>query len=408
MPFTGEIRRAEPHDLLALAQISSLCFEYPFEGETDPQKYYESATAEIEHAKDKASAHLLDKYVAIYDGQVIAGLCALPYDVEFDGRQAHMCGIGGVCTLPPYRSHGAIREIMTQMLRDEYSKGTEFSYLYPFSQFFYEKFGYTQSEPRVQITLPLNHVVQYDDQGSFSLFKSEDDLPDYRKAYECMTGYNMMVRRERCDYAKVLSAEPFVKNTYAYLYRDERGVPRGYFVFRKVIEDERHVMDVSELVYDCFGTLCAMISFAASFRGSYDTIRFFAPAGQHLEKICKDQAASKFSRVVQSNGMVRIVHIENALHKARFLGSGEVCLRISDSVFGDRTIGLRYKDGSLNDFGGTSLKPDTEMSIHSFSALLIGRHSIHDLETLPDVSCYSPEALKGVFYKKKIYINNYF
>lgn len=407
MSFTGEIRRAEPHDLMALAQISSLCFEYPFEGETDPQKYYESATADIEHAKNKAAAHLLDKYVAQFDGQVIAGLCALPYNVEFDGSQASMCGIGGVCTLPPYRRHGAIREIMTQTLHDEYDKGTEFSYLYPFSQGFYEKFGYTQSEPCVQVTLSLDHAVQYDHQGSFSLYRNDADLQEFSEAYERMTGYNMMIRRERCDYDKVIQAEPFTNNTYAYLYRDN-GVPRGYFVFRKAIEGERHVMDVSEIVYDCFDTLSAIISFATSFRGSYDTIRFFAPAGQHLEKLCKDQAVGRFSRVLLANGMVRVVHVENALRKARFLGSGEAYLRIFDSVLSDHTIGFRYTDGMLADLGRTSHEPDAEMSIHSFSALLTGRHNIQDLAFIPDVHCANAEALKQVFYKKSIYINNYF
>jgi len=184
MPFAGTIKRPEPHDYLAFAQLCSLCFEYPFVGKSDPQAYYDEMVASADTALVKSGVYYDAKYIAEYDGRVIGGMCALPYEVEFDGNTARMCGIGGVCTLPSYRRMGSIRAISLQMLRDEYEKGTEFSFLYPFSQAYYDKFGYAQSEPAMRWTFSLKYIAAHKtgttQDGSFSLYQGEQLLRGIR------------------------------------------------------------------------------------------------------------------------------------------------------------------------------------------------------------------------------------
>jgi predicted acetyltransferase len=406
------IRRPEPHEHIEYDKISAVCFESEFKGKTDPIEFYNELVAESETSLTKSGVYYNDKYIAEYNGQIVGGLCAMPYEFEFDGNTVRMCGVGGVCTLPPYRRLGSIRAIHLQMLRDEYEKGTEFSYLYPFSQAYYEKFGYVQSEPRVQWTFSLKYIAankaDKEPDGSFSLYWNDDDDPSgFYEAYARMTGLNTMVKRERCDFRKLFHADPYKRGIkYAYLYRDANGAARGYYIFSKTKEN---VMDVSEMIYDSPETLRAILKFAASFSADYSLIRFYAPACHNLESMTTDLCAGECARKIDVNGMLRVVHTENALRLARYKGSGEAVIRVVDAFLSrDETIAVRWKDGRFADLSPANRAPDAVMDIGSFSAAIIGRYNINDFKYVKNVEILSPEPLSGIFFKKDIYIANFF
>jgi len=224
-----------------------------------------------------------------------------------------------------------------------------------------------------------------------------------------MTGLNMMIRRERCDFRKLLQANPFTGNDFAYLYRDGNGVPRGYFIFHKTKEAFGSLMDVTEIIYDSPDTLRSILLFAAGFNANYSVIRFFAPVSHNLESIISDMESEECMREVHTNGMVRVVHLENALRLARYKGHGEAVLRVIDAPLGrDETITVCWKDGRFADMSATNRAPDAVMDIGSFSAALLGRHDVEDFGFLNNIEVYNPERLRGMFYKKGIYIANYF
>jgi predicted acetyltransferase len=414
MPFTGNVRRPEPHDYLAYEQICTVCFEYPFAGKADPKKFYNEMIVKADKALMKSEVHYDSKYIAEYDGRVIGGMCAMPYEVEFDGNTARMCGIGGVCTLPPYRRMGSIRATTLQMMRDEYEKGTEFSYLYPFSQSYYEKFGYTQSEPQVRWTFSLKHIAAHKQgaaqDGSVTLYQGETDDPSgFFEAYARMTGINMMVKRERCDFRKLLLANPFTTNDFAFLYRDGDGVPRGYLIFHKTKEAVGSVLDVTEMIYDSPDTLRSLLLFVAGYNTDYHFIRFFAPTCHNLESMITDMATGGCIREIHTNGMLRVIHTENALRLAKYKGNGEAVLRVADPFLGsDAAFAVRWKNGRFADMSSTSRAPDAVMDIGSFSAALMGRYSVDDFSFVKNMDVSKPDPLQGIFFKKGIHITNYF
>jgi len=411
MAFQGTTRRMNPLDLLAYRKVSSVCFEYPFAYEGDAQAFYDENKASSAESFEKSMKHLHHKYVAEYDGQIVAGLADYPYQINFDGQTQRMSGIGGVCSHPSYRRLGAVRALFRHMLADAQADGTEWSVLYPFSQTYYEKFGYALSEPAQEWSFSLRHVAPLsNDSYSFSLHEGgTEGLEDFAAAYARMTGSNMMVQRETCDFSKVIYANPYKKNDFAYLCRDADGVPRGYAIWHKETEAGALIMQMTELVFDGMPALRAILRFAATFTSHYDILRFEAPSHLNLEALCTDFATGQVHRRLRTHSMMRVVHTENALRGAALQGSGEAVLHIDDpGLTRQHNLALRWRDGQLTDIGNTGLAPDAELAVGTFSALLLGRYNASDFPYLNGAAFARPDKLTGLFYKKAIDLKNSF
>jgi len=412
MAFTGTTRRMEPLDLLAYHRVSSASFEYEFKYDKSAQAYYDEAKAKAETADEISEHYFTDKYVAEYDGKVIAGMAPYPFKVMFDGNIQRMAGIGGVCSLPTTRRLGAVRALFMHMLKDERDKGTEWSVLFPFSQSYYEKFGYALNESVAEWSFDLQYIAVAADMGhTFTMHEGGlDGIDGFVKAYENAPQYNMMIQREMCSHNQAVRANPYSTNTFAYLCRDKDGTPRGYAIWHKEKENNKNIMAISELVFDNTETLRAIMRFASSFTADYDRVRFTAPIHLNMEFLCKDitHAHGDMQRKVNHVGMVRVVNLENALRGAKLLGSGSVSLRVDDPVFGSSNLGVTWKDGALTDLGETSLVPDAILGVGAFSQLLLGRFDADNFPYIADADIVNPEKLAGLFYKKKIHMKNTF
>ena len=413
MAFNGTIRRVQPLDLLTYRRASAVAYEYSFTYGKDAQTFYDEAMEEAKAAHDISVRYPMHKYIAEMDGKFIAGMCPYPYVVAMDGGDARMAGIAGVLTLPTYRRHGAVRALFRQMMLDEREAGTEWSVLYPFSQAYYEKFGYALSEPNAEWSFSIKHLRPSADAGhNFTLHEGGADIEGFITAYERQPMYNMMVKRELCSYSKIIYANPVDTNNYAYLCRDAAGEPRGYAVWHKEWENGLAVMQMTELVFDTVETLRAIMRFAATFASNYARVCFDAPFGLNLEALCTDfkpVAGGDLRCKVNPCNMARVVNIENAVKLAKPRGMGEAAVRVHDPLLGEtRTLGLRWKDGTWLDIGETALEPDAEMGIGAFSQLLLGRFDAVDFPYVADASFTNADKLNGIFYRKRIHIKNSF
>jgi predicted acetyltransferase len=71
-----------------------------------------------------------------------------------------MSGIGDVASYPETRGSGGIRNIFSAIFNDLHENGTELSYLAPFSQPFYRKFGYETVFDSEEIRIPKAVITQ--------------------------------------------------------------------------------------------------------------------------------------------------------------------------------------------------------------------------------------------------------
>ena len=87
--------------------------------------------------------------VAEEDGQVLAGVAALPMQQNVRGVVHDMAGVASVAAHPSARRRGFVRELLQRLMRQMRDQGCGVSALYPFRPSFYGRFGYV-GVPRVR------------------------------------------------------------------------------------------------------------------------------------------------------------------------------------------------------------------------------------------------------------------
>lgn len=417
------VRKIKEAELLETHRISALSFHWSLNDQGKSREEY--AKMVRENPQSKADASVTDTWAAFTDeNDMMSSICVLPYQVVFDGHQAAMAGIGGVCTYPQHRRKGAVKAIFSRFLTELYEKKVPFSYLYPFSEQFYGNFGYQRSCASILWDFDLKTIPDMKWQGSFHLHKPGESFEDFKAAYcSFASKWNMMVARDDLDWSTVKNADPFKGESNAFLYRNEDGKPAGYFVFEKKTGDKgRRIIDCKELTFDSFAALKALMAFFKTFSADYEGVSIQLPFSLNLGHFCQDYPQSDTTRQVRMNGMARAVHAEQVLRLAGYQGSGSLSLYLHDDFLpaNNGYYSITFEDGKTKEiaftpqpsspFGKTGEQNmDIEMTINVFSAAVLGNYNPADFEYMEGVKVYAnQETVNRVFYTKPCWINNYF
>ncbi len=417
------VRKIREAELLESHRISALSFHWSLDAQGKSPVEYSKAVRENPHSK--ADASVTDTWAAFTDdNEMMSSVCVLPYKVSFDGHEAAMAGIGGVCTYPQYRRKGAVKAIFSHFLTELYEKRVPFSYLYPFSEQFYGSFGYHRSCASILWDFDLKTIPDLKWPGTFSLYRPGESFEDFKTAYQAFQSkWNMMVVRDDLDWNAVKNADPFKGERHAFLYFDEKGKPTGYIVFEKRTGDkDRRILGCNEVVFDSFSTLKALMAFAKTFAADYEGISFSMPSTLDLGYFCADYPQSDTTRQVNMNGMARAVHAEEVLRLAKYAGSGSLALYLHDDFLpknnglyniifeNDKAKEIVFTPLPLSPFGKTIMQSvDIEMTANVFSAAILGNYKAADFEYMDGVKVYTDQkTVDRVFYAKPCWINNYF
>lgn len=407
-----QIRKLHPHEIMEYINISSVCFEYPFDSENHTgDSYYQHLLAKREQAMDPINYHLENcLYGAFSDEHLLtSGIAFIPYMAQFDSHIVKLSGVGGVVTLPAFRRGGAIRAIFQKALNDLYQTGTVLSYLYPFSQSYYEKFGYALANPSLQLKLNLRYIKKSDG-GRLCMYRGGDDIAAFETAYHKMVR-NLMLLREPFQFCRVKNANPFKTNTFAFLYYDEKDSPCGYMVFtKKEAEGERN-LNVIECVFDSPVTLGRMISFLSTYASDYSYAYLSLPLDINPEDYVTDMVQSGSKRELQLNGMLRVLNVHKALAVATYKGSGEIRIKVSDMMIPENNgiFHVVFDNGSAIKVNRQDEDCfDIAMPIGLFSSSLLGRYEADSLKWNDEVTIHNSTMLHCVFYKKHQFICDYF
>ncbi len=417
------VRKVEASELLEAYRISALSFHWSLDLQGKTPEEFARGVRENPHSKfDSPATSIFAAFQE--DGEMMSGMGVLPYRVYFDGREVPMAGIGSVCTYPQHRRKGAVRAVFEKALGGLYEKKVPFSYLYPFSEQFYAKFGYCRSSQSTRWDFDLRAIPDASIPGVFSLHRPGEEIGGFQAAYQAFAPkLNMMVARDEMDWDAVKNADPFKGESHAFLYRDQMGTPAGYFVFEKETGDRgRRIMSCKEMAFDGFPTLKAIMAFCKTFSADYDGVSFKMPSSLNLDHFCVDYPQSGTTRRLLTNGMARAVHVAEVLKSAAYKGSGSLALFVHDGFLpaNNGLYRIVFENGEAKqvDFSPQPLIPfgtakeqgaDAEMSVNVFSAAILGNCGIEDFAYMDGVKLYAdPGAADRVFYKKPCWINNYF
>lgn len=406
------VRKIKPEEIKRTDELFSIAFEFPYDNDKSAAEVYEETIA---HPQTRGSFYWQERFAAFEDDNetMMSYFVAKPYPVNFDGSTFTMTGIGGVATLPQYRRCGGIRKCFEAALPDMYQRDVAFSYLYPFSTAYYRKFGYELCCEKIRYCLKLDMLPAFEANGGCYLIgPNTDALNDVKQVYAgWQRKYNMMIVNEDFEYAWVKKCNPCKDQSFTYVYKDPAGRPKGYITFSKVDEPTGRNLQCSRLVYTDTEGFKGLMNLVRSLSSDHVYITFELPSDQFITPLLPEWSMGAGSKAVSLCGMVRVVNVKKVLEHAAYLGSGTLTVSVNDRYIeeNNRTFSVVFTENRAEEVTVTDKAADISMDIHDFSRLITGVCHTEEIAFLEDVKITgNMENIKKVFYKKPIFISEYF
>ena len=380
-------------------------FSIAFEMKMDQKALSEERLSRIKSFPMNREEKYWSERWAAFDesGAMLGFLTGFPATVRFDGNRVGCTCIGGVSSLPQFRGRGAIAGCFQKHLADSYRAGHVISYLYPFSTHFYRKFGYEVCVETVNWTLDVAAVPSFQKTaGEAVLNEGNAEISSIRKVYDdFMSDYNLSFVREDCDWSKAVSQAPAVEGRFTYVWKNENGIPKGVMTFRKEYDPVTRLstMCCEEFYFSDTQGLCGLLGHISSYRSHFQKLKIPLPKDIALERVLPEVSGS-CRRELDFTGMGRIINAERAFWLARYQGSGEITIKLTDPCVAqnNRSFKVTFSDGQCVavEQSGTSIH---ELDIAAFSRLVLGACGTDEIKD---------DQLKKIFYPKKAYIRDFF
>lgn len=398
-------------------------FSVAFEMKSNITESAEEVAARLRDRPEGRMQHYFrEKWAAFEDDNqtMMAFIGATPYQVQFDGHLCTMTGIGGVSSLAQYRRHGAVRQCFNQCLRDSYDAGVELSALYPFSTAYYRKFGYEINASFTRYSIAMRAIPPFDKKGSVQLMEQGNLTKEAQEIYNSFRqGYNLMALHEDMDDLWMQKADPARDQQYTYVYFSVDHRPKGLMTFTKerigdppVMADLRFKMNCSRFWFTDMEGFCGLLNHCLAFSSYYETVVFDLPDVINPIAYLPEWALYRCQREQYFKGMVRVINVSKVLTMAKYHGSGTFAVKIDDPALSENThtFCVRFVDGKAETVTvDDEAKPDAALSIGDFSRFILGTHSPEELRFVENAKFYAPlEKIGQIFYRKPIYISEYF
>ena len=400
------IRKMCDNDFGEVRKIMSVCFDISSSNTNDEE------LNRIKNNKSLGYRSYFNRYLAFDDNDNLTSTIQLiPYKAYFDNQLINVTGIGSVASLPQYRNKGSIRQCFSTAFSEMYDEECALSYLYGFSTAYYKKFGYCLACDVNEWEVKIQRMYPCNTKGSYELISG--NISGLKEVYaEMCKKYSLMADRTEDDWIPYKEKDYIKENSYTYLYRDENGIPKSFFTYKREANGWENIMNMGDNVYfydkEGFG---AILDFAISMKGNFHILKLTFPTDAKVDTILEEHAYSAITKKYRSNGMARCVNLKALLSITTFVGSGELIIKINDEMIpqNDGTWKIVFENNNLSSIETTTEKPFAEMSIDIFTAMILGRYDIKDAEYISGLEVYSNEDnLSKIFYKRKLAIYDHF
>ena len=351
-------------DLLLYSRLCSICYTYP-DAETEPQP------------KTEEQLHAM-RGVFGEDGRLLSAMTQHSFDSLFCGKPVKMCGIGGVVTDPTARAQGAVRQIFETDLPRLYAEGHVFSALYPFSHYFYGKFGYTWAEfwrnveiPRASLRKDLCRAEEI-----IRVLPGEDDQGMRAIHEQYIADKQLPILRNDAMWENLRAGTPWEKLKYAYVLRigDK---PVSYWIGQMEKQNHSGTMRILDMAWTCPQGMQAIFTML---RGMNELDKVALRAYPGFEPRNMTVEAYDVNLPTPGSGMVRVINAQKALSLLSApVVAGKVVIRVTDEQIAENCgCFVVVGDGNAISVEKTDATADIECSIQELTALVVGRQSFGD------------------------------
>lgn len=251
-------------------------------------------------------------YSAESEEKPVSMLLGLNYEVFWNEKIAKMVGIGLVASYPEARGQGHIRRLMKKLLEAEYAKGTEFSYLSPFSYQFYQKFGYEYAFDHKIYEIQMTDWPR----GQFGMVNRlafEEIFPEMKRVYELQAAFGDVKRTDlQWIYHFQTRYQPYFALT-----------DNGYLIY----EYNGRIFEILELVALTEEAKQRLYSFVSAHNSGFEKVIWRAPRTTKLEEDMQEPRKAKIQ--LFPDMMARIVNLEKFFE---LNGQPDFAVEISDPI----------------------------------------------------------------------------
>lgn len=322
----------------------------------------------------------IDNYVEEIGGDVTSQVINHPYEVSVNGQVMTMAGIVDVASYPEARGTGSISRLFEFAFNDLYERGTELSYLAPFSQPFYRKFGYEVVFDVEETYIPT-HVIQQVKQEKKgytkrAFWENEEDQKIVKEIYRKTLGtHNGSLLRE--DYWWDFEFKYFEGKRLAIAY-DENNQACGYINYSLIGFTE---FKINELAYTSMFALRKLMTFVASHSGSFP---MFVAKNIDVKMVSElFTETMSIRRKKQTDMMARILDFERFITKFKFKKIAQkktLFIEIEDTncEWNKGIFKLEIKNGQATCEKVEKDKADYRGTIQRWTQVFLGKHTVKD------------------------------
>ena len=184
------------------------------------------------------------------DGRLMARVINKRFASYLDGHLVCNGGIGGVSTLPEYRSGGAVKSILRSLLPHAHANGEVISTLYPFNHEFYRKAGYETICWKNVYAMPPAVLERYRFSGRAVRWEHGQPAGEFIRLYERFASENnLSMQRTEAEMVKGhMDKDCYTDGQFSYLLY-EGGAAVAYVVYRDVPGKEKATLSVADLAW---------------------------------------------------------------------------------------------------------------------------------------------------------------
>ena len=303
------------------------------------------------------------------NGEIAAGLGIYQMGQWFGGNSVPMAGIAAVGVAPEYRGKNVALTLLSNTIRELYSKGVPISTLYPATQRLYRKVGYEQGGSRCAWELPIASINKRD--RTLPIHQVKTNHPEiFQDIYRQQAKQN----NGNLDRNSGIWERVFLiyKNDviYAYLVGEETQ-PEGYIIFRQKIDGKASYLEILDWVALTPSAIDCLWTFIADHRSQINYVRWYAGAIDPRLLLLPEQTA-KLSR--SELWFLRVIDLEKALTWRGYppLIEGELHLAVKDELIaendGNFILTVAGGKGEVTRGG----RGDLQLNISSLASLYTG------------------------------------
>lgn len=265
----------------------------------------------------------------IFDGDLLASqVLVLPYQVNLANKGLKMAGIGNVATYPDYRGTGSINQLFSRIFEELKNNQTVLSYLNPFNQDFYRKYGYEVIFYQQETIIQQSDIAQLPFEKTGSIRRSNKGQVAVQTALKEL--YRQTSQKDdgsviREDWWWDLSFKYQTEELLAISY-DDNACPNGYLIY-KMGQTE---MEIIEIVYLNLPALNKILGFIASHQPTFKTFRFKKDLGELLPLLVSNNKGVK--QTFNPSMMIKIISFKGLIENMSFnlTGSHHFYLGVTD------------------------------------------------------------------------------